>query len=115
MKTQTLYKRLSLPLLLTVISATGIGLSSPARPASLLGSQSTAIDANPEAILIARNQCPNGMSPNFPPPCWKPPTERYRKNSIYQREQQQREQQQREQQQRELQQQQPTAEPSPQN
>ena len=112
MKTQTLYKRLSLPLLLTVISATGIGLSSPARSASLLGSQSTAIDANPEAILIARNQCPNGMSPDFQPPCWRPGPERdiIIRGSIYQREQQQREQQQ-----RELQQQQPTAEPSPQN
>ena len=68
MKTQTLYKRLSLPLLLTVISATGIGVT-PARSASLLGSQNTVINANPESTLIAqRHQCPANPPPSDP--CW---------------------------------------------
>ncbi len=130
MKIQTLYKRLSMPLLLTLISATGIGVSSPARSATLAGSQSTIIDAKPEAILIAGYRCQPGD------PCEHPGTnrvadpelsprenlskdpryERYRQQQQRELEQQ-RQQQQRElqQQQRELQQQQPTAEPSPQN
>ena len=69
MKTQTLYKRLSLPLLLTVISAIGIGVSLPARSMLLVGDQNTAIDANPEATLIAqRHQCPANPPPSDP--CW---------------------------------------------
>lgn len=69
MKTQTLYKRLSMPLLLTVISVAGIGVSSPARSMSLVGDQNTAIDANPESTLIAqRHQCPANPPPSDP--CW---------------------------------------------
>lgn len=72
-----MYKRLPIPLLLTVISAIGIGISSPVRSASLLGSQSTNTDAKPEAKLIAGNPCPYGLRPYFPPPCntnWNVPT-----------------------------------------
>ena len=53
MKIQALHKRLSMPLLLTVISAIGIGVSSPAQSTSLLNFQNTSIDAYPEATLIA--------------------------------------------------------------
>lgn len=126
MKIQTLYKRLSLPLLLTVISATGIGVT-PARSASLLGSQNTILDVKPETILIAQ-RCPYGMKPEFDPPChssWsnieispdreQSPSEDSSKEPRYQHSQQQRRlKQQRSHQQRELEQQ-PTVEPSPQN
>ena len=70
MKTQTLYKRLSLPVLLIVISATGIGVT-PARSASLLSSQSTIIAEKRENLNIQQNYgkppCGNGLRP---PDCW---------------------------------------------
>ena len=136
MKTQTLYKRLSLPLLLTVISASGIGVT-PARSASLISSQNTILDVKPETILIAQ-RCPYGMKPEFDPPChssWanieispdheQTPSENSSKERGYQHSQQRRLKQQRSHQQRELEQQrsqqqreleqQPTVESSRQN
>lgn len=139
MKIQTLYKRLSMPVLFTVICVTGIGVSTPARSATLAGSQSTAINAKPEATLIAGNPCPYGMKPEFDYPCHSAatnkapvnevpvikqfPSEDSSKDPRYQHpRQQQRELEiQRQQQQRELEIQQrelkiqPTVEPSPQN
>ena len=123
MKTQTLYKRLSLPLLFTAISATGIGVSSPARSASLIGLQSTAINTNPEAILIA-GRLPRCEYGQMPPGCdlghtqGRPdldPSDQFEieKHEIENHVRQQ--QRELEQQQREQQQQQPTAEPLPQN
>jgi hypothetical protein len=125
MKIQTLYKRLSMPLLLTVISATGIGVSSPARSASLIGFQSTAIDTNPEATLIAgrvppckKGQMPPGCNPGHTQAQPEPDPSSSQKLEIDNRVRQQQrklEQQQREsQQQRELEQQ-PTVEPLPEN
>ena len=129
MKTQTLYKRLSLPLLVTVISATGIGVT-PARSASLIGLQSTAINTNPEAILIA-GRLPRCEYGQMPPGCdlghtqGRPVLEpsasekleieklEIEKLEIENRIRQ--EQRELQQQQRELQQHQPTAKPSPQN
>ena len=67
MKTQTLYKKLSLPLLLTVVSAIGIGVT-PARSASLIGSQQATIDTNPEATLIA-GRVPPCKKGQMPPGC----------------------------------------------
>ena len=61
---QTLHKRLSMLLLITVISVTGIGVSTPARSATLAGFQSTIIDA-PEATLIARRPCKPGEPPHL--------------------------------------------------
>ncbi len=134
MKTQTLYKRLSMPLLLTVISVAGIGVT-PARSASLVGLQSKVIDANPKEILIAKPECrpqPNCQPGQMDAPnSEERPSENPSRDPRYQREiEQQREQQQRkleqqqrkleqqqrklEQQQRELEQQ-PTVEPPPQN
>ena len=123
MKTQTLYKRLSLPLLFTAISATGIGVSSPARSASLIGLQSTAINTNPEVILIA-GRLPRCQYGQMPPGCdlghtqGRPdldPSDQFEieKHEIENHVRQQ--QRELEQQQREQQQQQPTAEPLPQN
>ena len=117
MKTQTLYKRLSLPLLLTVISATGIGVT-PARSASLIGLQSTAINTNPEAILIA-GRLPRCEYGQMPPGCdlghtqGRPVLEpsASEKLEIEKLEIENRIRQE----QRELQQHQPTAKPSPQN
>ena len=130
MKTQTLYKRLSLPLLFTAISATGIGVSSPARSASLIGLQSTAINTNPEVILIA-GRLPRCQYGQMPPGCDLGHTqgrpdldpsdqfeiEKHEIENHVRQQQRELEQQQREleQQQREQQQQQPTAEPLPQN
>lgn len=136
MKIQTLHKRLSMPLLLTVISVTGIGVSSPARSASLIGFQSTAINTNPEATLIAGHM-PRCKPGQMPPGCFpghtqgrpsldpsdqleieKPEIENRVRQQQRELEQQRRElEQQRrelEQQQRELEQQ-PTAEPSSEN
>lgn len=81
MKIQALHKRLSMPLLLTLISATGIGVSSPAQSTSLLGSQNTAIDANPEATLVAQYmECPTSPPPSHP--CWNPEHDRGRPPSV---------------------------------
>ncbi|HCF30661.1 MAG TPA: hypothetical protein DEV81_26490, partial [Cyanobacteria bacterium UBA11049] len=90
MKTQVLYKRLSLPLLLTVISATGIGVT-PARSASLLSSQDTVIARKPpcDPPSIVPPHCDGGFQ-------WQAPVDVDR---------QQQQQQQRKLQQRELQQQ----------
>ena len=112
MKTQTLYKRLSMPLLVTVISATGIGVSSPARSASLLGSQSTIIDTNPEATLIAgrvppckRGQMPPGCDPGHTQARPEPDSTSDEKLEIENRVRQQQQQRELEQQRRELEQQ----------
>lgn len=67
MKIQTLYKRLPLPLLLTVIFATGIGVT-PARSMSLVGSQNTDIDYNLESTLIA-GRLPPCQPGQMPPGC----------------------------------------------
>lgn len=111
MKTQTLHKRLSLPLLLTIISVTGIGVT-PARSASLIGFQSIAIDTNPEATLIAgrvppcqRGQVPPGCNPGHTQARPEPDPSSSEKLEIENRARQQ-QQRELEQQRRELEQQQ---------
>lgn len=56
-----------MPLLLTVISATGIGVSFPAQSTSLIGSHRKDIDANFEApLILAKDWCLPEDPCNYP-------------------------------------------------
>lgn len=72
MKTQPLVKRLLIPLLLIGIAAIGVGLSSPAQSASLMGSRGTVIAANLEEQSIEKNNV-KWCQPGQPPPLCRIP------------------------------------------